>query len=108
MSIRGDAAGAGVEAGIARAARYGLRIEMPPEGVDAAEPYPQGLEATLAFTRRISDSNEASARFSELFAEMITVAAIARHHYDDPALTETEMDEYLRHSYSIFNSFRHA
>jgi hypothetical protein len=108
MGVLGDAADAGVDAGIARAERYGLRIEVPAERADAGENYPEELDVPLEFTRRIYESNEASARFCELFAEMIAVATVARHVYNDPALTETEMETYLHQSYSIFNSFRHA
>jgi hypothetical protein len=39
---------------------------------------------------------------------MVTVAVIARHAYGDPALNASEIESYLEHSYSIFNSFRHA
>jgi hypothetical protein len=52
--------------------------------------------------------DEASGRFTELFAEMVTVAIAARHTYGDEPLTGEQIERYLDHSYSIFNSFRHA
>src|SRR5437899_7845395 len=110
MGVLGDAAEAGVDAGIKRAERYGLRIEGQDETayVEGEARYPAELQLPLTFTRGLVGREEASARFSELFAEMVTVASIARHHYNDAALTEAELHDYLQHSYSIFNSFRHA
>ncbi len=66
------------------------------------------LAGPLTFAQRRLDIEEASNRFTELFAEMLTVAVVAREAYGDPALTEPEIDEYMQHSFSIFNSFRHA
>lgn len=101
---------AGVQAGLERSRRHGL--EVPPGADDptgsgralAAEELPEALGAARALMVR----DEASDRFTQLFAEMVTVAIAARHTYGDAPLTGEQVETYLAHSYSIFNSFRHA
>ena len=102
----GDPAESGVEAGISRAARHGLTIEIA--YVNGAPRYPDELSLPLTFTRALLESGEASERFCELFAEVLSVAAIARYSYGDAPLTESAVREYLNHSSDIFNSWRHA
>jgi hypothetical protein len=103
-SESGDAFLSGVEAGIARAERYDLRIDRPEE----LTPERENWERLGEFTRGLLERAEASDRFIELFAEMLSVASIARYAYSDPVLTESDIESYLEHSYLIFNSFRHA
>jgi len=91
----------GVRAGLDRSERTGLMI---PERWEIEEL----VERRLALTRDLLRREEASARFTELFAEMMTVAAVARHVYGDSAVSRLGIKAYLRHSASIFNSFRHA
>jgi hypothetical protein len=101
----------GVQAGVVRAARRDLL-----QGVDPELPY---LNPELIFREVVSEyptlemtrgllGRETSGRFTELFAEMVTVAVIARRAYGDPALTELEIESYLQQSHLFFNSFRHA
>jgi hypothetical protein len=110
MGALDDPVLAGVQAGVARAERYDLRIEAMEElrPYAAEERLPAVLGQPVAFTRALLEREEASLRFSELFVEMLTVAVIARQAYGDAALTDSEIETYLRHSYAIFNSFRHA
>lgn len=94
---------AGVRAGIYRAERTKLPY---------FEPFPGGvidsrLQRPLDHAKERLESETASGRFTELFAEMLTVAVVAREAYGDPELTEEEIDSYLDYSLSIFNSFRH-
>jgi hypothetical protein len=65
------------------------------------------LQRPLDYAEERLESEAASGRFTELFAEMLTVAVVAQEAYGDPELTEEEIDSYLDHSLSIFNSFRH-
>jgi len=51
---------------------------------------------------------EASDRFVELFVELVTVAISARVTYTEPSVTESEISEYLEHSFAFLNSFAHA
>ena len=110
MGVLGDPVSSGVRAGVERAGRFGLRIDGAEELLyaDGDERYPPELQLPIEFTRGLLLREDASLRFCELFAEMVTVAAIARHHYGDPALTESDLEKYVQHSYGIFNSFRHA
>jgi hypothetical protein len=97
---------AGVRAGLDRASRGNLDFSFDlfrTEGV-----VDERLARPLTFAQQRLASEEASDRFTELFAEMVTVAVVAREAYGDPALTEPEIDAYVQHSFSIFNSFRHA
>ena len=94
----------GVEAGAARAEREGLNVEPYADfGFEAPE-----WDSPLRYASTRLEVEEASSRFTELFAEMLTVAVLARHTYDDPPLAEPEVDSYLTRSFSFFNSFRHA
>jgi hypothetical protein len=105
----------GVQAGLNRAAQHDLvdstldwvvsRVE--PDYVERS-PVREVLEQPLEVTRGLLEREEISGRFIELFAEMVTVAVIARRAYRDLALTESDIESYLQQSYSIFNSFRHA
>lgn len=110
----GDPFSAGVRAGLDRAGRHDdLRESVdsleallseapgPPEG---AGDFGEAWEWSLGFTQR----EGISGRFTELFAEMLTVALIARHAYREPALTASQIESYLNDSYTWFNSFRHA
>ena len=51
--------------------------------------------------------NEADPRFAALFAELWTVAEIARIGNKEPRLSEEEISSYLDHTSSFFNSFKH-
>jgi hypothetical protein len=117
-----DPTALGVQAGLARAAGYrdlqpgvqALRQRLTdrrgarPEGVAPItrgdEHFTSILNWSIEFRRR----GQASERFTQLFTEMLTVAAIARRSYGDPVLTPREIESYLEQSYSLFNSFRHA
>jgi hypothetical protein len=94
---------AGVRAGIARAERTNLPYFEPFAG-GVIDPR---LQRPLDCAEERLEGEAASGRFTELFAEMLTVAVVAREAYGDPELTEEEIDSYLDHSLSIFNSFRH-
>jgi hypothetical protein len=93
---------AGVRAGISRAERTNLPYFEPFAG-GVIDPR---LQRPLDYAEERLES-EASGRFTELFAEMLTVAVVAQEAYGDPELTEEEIDSYLDHSLLIFNSFRH-
>jgi hypothetical protein len=99
---------AGVRAGIDRAARGNLDFRATFDLFRAENVVDERLARPLTFAQQRLDSEEASNRFTELFAEMLTVAVVAREAYGDPALTDPEIDEYLQQSFTIFNSFRHA
>jgi hypothetical protein len=94
---------AGVRAGISRAERTNLPYFEPFAG-GAIDPR---LQRPLDYAKKRFESETASGRFTELFAEMLTVAVVAREAYGEPELTEEEIDSYLDHSFAIFNSFRH-
>jgi hypothetical protein len=100
----------GVRAGLARVDRHGL--DAPREARDQlmADPPDRQADApeALVAAQRLMRREDVSGRFVELFAEMVTVAVSARHTYGDEALTASDVEAYLSHSYSIFNSFRHA
>jgi hypothetical protein len=102
----GDPAEVGVRAGIARSERYGLGVEFV--YADGEPQYSDELQLPLSFTRELFETGGASARFCELFAEILTVAAIARSHYDDEPLTESLIRDYLAQSFTFLNSYRHA
>jgi hypothetical protein len=105
-----DAVSAGMEAGLSRAQRFGLRFEAPGEMYSQAgdqDPL-QPLIDTIDLARGMLERDEASPRFQEFFGEMLTVAAVARRAYGDDALTDSEIEDYLQRSYAWFNSFRHA
>jgi hypothetical protein len=105
-------------AGLDRAARHDLlrddieRIERYRDHGRDYVSFPdelwEVLGTPLALTRDLLERDEASGRFIELFAEMLTVAVIARRAYGDVDLTEDKIREYLSVSFEIFNSFRHA
>jgi hypothetical protein len=52
-------------------------------------------------------SSELNGRFVELFVELTTLALITRSKYEEPDLADAELDDFLAHSISFFNSFRH-
>ncbi len=104
----GDPVDAGVNAAVERTWRYGLRIETPGGAPYQEGAHPAELNRPIELTRELLNQEEASPRFCEMFAEMVAVASIARHHYGDPPLSELDLADYLQHSFSIFNSFRHA
>jgi hypothetical protein len=101
----------GVRAGVERARRTNLEFPfdrfraVPESDLDLVD---ERFASPLETAQQSLQGAEASGRFTELFAEMLTVAVIAREAYGDPALTEPEITSYLQHSFSIFNSFRHA
>ena len=112
----GDLFQEGMLAGLARAERHDLLRDM--ERIERRRDHGRDyvffpdelwaiLDSPLEFTRDLLERDEVSGRFTELFAEMLTVALIARHAYDHPALTASDIEEYLKRSESIFNSFRH-
>ena len=109
-----DSFSQGIQAGLNRAALHELvdstldwvKSRVEPEYVQRF-PVREVLERPLEVARGLLEREETSGRFTELFAEMVTVAAIARRAYRDPALTESDIESYLEQSYSIFNSFRH-
>jgi hypothetical protein len=101
---------AGVQAGVARASRYGLEARPDLLARLAADPVrlPDDVPEALAEAKRLMSQSDVSDRFTELFAEMVTVAVVSRHAYADAPLQASEIETYLDHSFSIFNSFRHA
>jgi hypothetical protein len=101
---------AGVQAGIERASRHGLEARPDLLGRLTVDPVPSAdeLPEALAEAKRLMSQGDVSDRFTELFAEMVTVAVVARHAYADAPLQPSEIETYLDHSFSIFNSFRHA
>jgi hypothetical protein len=84
-------------AGIERAEQYDLPVS------DEVLGRPLDLARALLARR----GTEMSARFVELFAEMTTVATIARAFYQDTPLQGRDLERYLDHSFEFFNSFRH-
>ena len=66
------------------------------------------LDPPSALARGALQRYEASERFSELFGELVAIAAVARYVYDDPPLTESDIDSYLQASFEFHNSWRHA
>ena len=105
-----EAFAAGVQAGVTRARRYGLEPRSESFrrlAADAVGP-PDALPEPLAVASSRMKGDGASARFAELFAELVTVAVVARHAYGDEPLQAGQVEEYLDHSYAILNSFRHA
>jgi hypothetical protein len=110
----------GVQAGVARTGRDDLLARVWDDQTlvsMAAQSFRDFLEAPhvrevfeppLGVARGMLEREDASARFTEFFAEMLTVAVIARRAYDDAALAESDIESYLQHSFWIFNSFRHA
>jgi hypothetical protein len=100
----------GLEAGLDRAERHGL--DVPPEAKEqrlaGARLGEADLPDALVTAYQLTHREDVSGRFVELFAEIVTVAVLARHTYGDEPLTASEVETYLNHSYSIFNSFRHA
>jgi hypothetical protein len=95
-----DALTRGIQAGILRAQTYRLEVEGSPELIRSA------FETTRDLVAR--NETEISDRFIELFGELVTVAVIARFTYGDDALTERDLDAYLRHSLYFHNSFQHG
>ena len=89
----------GMEAGIDRAERGELlraTMEYVPPGEIRSDV--RGVVGEpLELTRRLLERDAPSARFTEL----LTVAAIARATYGDDPLTESEIESYLEHSYSV-------
>ena len=51
--------------------------------------------------------HDLSESFVELFAEMSTLASLARSQYNEPPLTDDELKAFLTHSTSFFNSLKH-
>jgi hypothetical protein len=99
----------GMEAGVARAARNDLSPLVEGElGPEMPLEVQSVLDSSVREARTLLEREEVSGRFAELFAEMVTVAVIARSAYDDEPLTESDIESYLHQSASIFNSFTHA
>ncbi len=96
-----DAVEAGVRAGLARAAKYEL--------LEADAPFdelPSAVQDQLGGT--IQTVVPPSPRAVELFAEVATVAALARGNYEEPQLTRGQVEEYLEQTAGFLNSFWHA
>jgi hypothetical protein len=85
----------GVWAGLARCAREGLAA--PREDIDGQ----------LDLLRGVLAPADASERFVALFAEMATIAAVARFTYEEVPIDADQMNDYLERSFGFFNSFRH-
>src|SRR5436305_7670449 len=59
--------------------------------------------------RRVFEAwpGEIHPRFVRLFAEMATVAVAARRRYEERALTNDDLTDFLKRSTEFFNSFTH-
>jgi hypothetical protein len=51
--------------------------------------------------------SDLSSRFVIFYSEMVTVATIARMHYNDISLADEDLRSFLGHSEQFFNSFKH-
>jgi hypothetical protein len=103
---------AGVQAGLERTGREGLKLTydlgqnlLSPQEQDTL---PDQFREPITTARGLLRGENASGRFQELFGEMLTVAIVARDVYGDPPLSSADVETYLRQSFSWFNSFRHA
>jgi hypothetical protein len=88
----------GIAAGIRRAGIYDMQVAT------------ESIDSVLAATRRLlaNPEVEASDRFVELFGELLAIGVSARITYREPPLTSGEIEEYLLHSFTFLNSFRHV
>lgn len=91
-----DPVGRGVQAGVARIRRY--KMASDPEVLNSAMLTMYELFREPAF--------QASARFIELFGELVTVAVSARASYGEEALTGGQIREYALQSFDFFNDWR--
>jgi hypothetical protein len=107
----------GLQAGVARAARHNLVEPAPPSDIGPLRWWTPPLAdagaapefgSSVRYTHDLLISSASSARFNELFGEMLATATIARHAYGDRPLEDPEISTYLEQSFSWFNSFRHA
>jgi hypothetical protein len=105
-----DAIDAGVRAGIARAARHELlEFDASFNALPAAVQEPLG--STIQVLREVLLAETAVApswRAVALFAELSTVAAVARSNYQEPPLTRDEIEAYMQQTADYENSFWHA
>jgi hypothetical protein len=108
----GDPFSEGVDAGVARVARY----DLIPEGAawlgwDSQNNDPEVVRILQEPVRNAAillERSGSSQRFRELFGEMVSVATVARAYYEDQPPNDALIDQYLRESVSFFNSFTHA
>jgi len=87
----------GVSAGLGRAERYDLAVSR------------DALEESLALSREVLESRPGhiSARATELFAELVTIASVSRQVYGHEPLTRGQLKRYLEHSLEFWNSWAH-
>jgi len=85
----------GVSAGLRRAERYDLAVPGA------------ALEDSLAMSRDVLESRPepTSARATELFAELVTIASVSRQFYQHEPLTRKQLERYLEHSLEFWNSW---
>lgn len=88
----------GAQAGIKRVERYGMKVEFESLG--------RGLTATQELLAQ--RGLEVNPRFLELFSELVVVAVSSRLAYGEEPLTESDIAQYLEHSMTFLNSFRHV
>jgi hypothetical protein len=51
--------------------------------------------------------HDLSDNFVEVFVEMSTIASLARTHYNETPLTDDDIQAFLGHSVTFFNSLKH-
>jgi hypothetical protein len=85
----------GVSAGLGRAGRYDLAVPR------------EAVEESLALRREVleSRSEPMSTRSTELYAELVTIASVARSFYRHEPLTREQLESYLEHSLEFWNSW---
>ncbi len=99
MEFNYRALNGGVSAGHARCIRF----------IEKFEPSRIDLGATLNLLAEVLKRapNQWHPRAVDLFSEIVTVGAISRSVYEEPALTVGEVTEYLGLLEKLFNSFTH-
>lgn len=87
----------GVSAGLQRAERHALAVSR------------DALEESLALGREVLESwpEPISARSTELYAELVTIASASRLVYGHETLTREQLASYLEHSLDFWNSWGH-
>ena len=105
FSPRGDPLDRGIRAGVERAGHY--ELSAPSSVIDEAVGYfRQIVDDDRA--QSFLEQREISDQFVELFAELVAVAAIARHVNDEAPLSDGQVREFLSHTAWFENSFSHA